>query len=77
MSRIEATVRQFVSQVMQNPAKHMKPNRPFIEGAIMAQLKAAGFDEDGVDYAAEFRKRIERMAERRHLYLDAGGEDEA
>lgn len=74
MQVVEAIVERLIVQVTNNPAKYLKPNLGLIQGAVVAQDKAAGFDENGVDVAAAFRAKIEQLAERHRMHqaLDAG-----
>ena len=62
MAALEVMVHQLVTQIVNNPAKHLKPNLALIQAALASQ-NLSSFDETGVDYTAEFIRRIERMAE--------------
>lgn len=64
---LDAMIHQLTTQLANNPAKYLKANLPLVMGALSANARGQGFDENGVDLTAEYRRRIEQLAERQRM----------
>ncbi len=67
MTAMEVMANQLVSQLATNPAKFMKVYWSLIQAALTSQDLKSGTVGNGDDFLAEFRLKIEKMAENLRL----------